>query len=1062
MIQLRSLRRLAAAATMLLAGAAGSLQAQGVTTGAISGVVTDQSGQGVENAQIQVTNTSTGYSTGAITRKDGHYYVQGLEVGGPYTVVVRLLGYAPQTRDNLRLSLGQNLVVDFAIHEQAAQLAGVTVTAESNPVFSPSNKGVATTVSDSALRRLPSLDRNFTDFVNFTPQVTTAGPGLSGGGVNNRYNSIQIDGTNATDLFGLGSTGQPGGQANGKSIPIDAVKEYQVLLTPFDVRQGNFAGVLVNAVTQSGTNDLKATASYFMRNDNLARSEDFLQQYTKKQFGLSLGGPIVKDKIHFFVATEFTRQTSPAVGPYMGQPASATPPLPVDPADVQRFQAILDSMGIKSGSPGLFNRKNPLSNFFGRLDFDLSSNSRLKVTYNYAQAQSDFFSRSSFSFPLTSNGYSINSSTNSPSAQLITNFRNGAENELQLTYNRIRDNRPPNALSPMITVKGTAGGASLVAGADRYSMGNHLYQDIIELKDDYTYPIGSHRITIGTQNQFYKIANLFDRDSYGVYSFGNLDSLAMGKPYAYSVSEDIGGGIEVHMKAAQYAFYAQDNWQATPNFSLTYGLRADIPVLNSKPAETQLVLDSLGRNTSVVPSGNIEWSPRVGFNWDVTGDQKNQLRGGVGMFVGHPAYVWLSNAYQNSGSGLGLLSCTTTRTGYSGAGPAPDFSADPNNQPQTCANGAGLSSYLSEVDLLSKNLKFPQTLRFTLGYDRALPLGLIGTVEGMYTRNLNDFFYINRNLAGPVGTDVNGRVMYGTLAANGQPSPALVSRAFGNVIEAVNTSRNYSWNVTGQLQKRFSQHWEATAAYTYSQARDAQSPTSSQAISNWRYGRELSGNHLDRTPGISNFDQPHKIVFTGTYTFPTKTDLSLTYIGQSGEAFDYVYGGSRGDMNADGVYGNDLIYVPTNVNDTTQIVFANDSRYGTPAEQAAAFDKFINSSSCLSSQRGKILSRNSCRSPWQNIMNVSLRQRLPDVNGHQLAIQLDVYNFLNLLNKNWGLIKYPSSYSNVELIEHVGETSTVAGQQMPILKFDPQTVQFDSQNLASNYQIQLAVRYSFY
>ena len=1054
MIQLRSRRGLAAAATLLLAGLAGPLHAQGVTTGAISGVVTDQSGHAAENAQIQVTNTSTGYTTGALTRSDGHYYVQGLEVGGPYTVAVRLLGYTPETRDSLRLSLGQNLVVNFTLQQQAAQLAGVTVTAESNPVFSPSNKGVETTVSDTALRRLPSLDRNFTDFVTLTPQVSTAGPGLSGGGVNNRYNSIQIDGTNATDLFGLGSTGQPGGQAQGKSIPIDAVKEYQVLLTPFDVRQGNFAGVLVNAVTQSGTNEFRGTASFFMRNDNLARSQDFLEEYSKKQFGFSLGGPIVKDKIHFFIAPEFTRETSPASGPYMGQPTGATPPLPVDPSDITRFQAILDSMGINPGSAGLFNRKNPLSNFFGRVDFDMGS-SRLKVTYNYAHAQLDVFSRSTTLFPLTSNAYFFNSSTNSPSAQLITNFSNGAENELQLTYNNIRDDRTPRAFSPVITVQD--GGKSLRAGAEEFSQGNHLYQDIVELKDDYTYPIGAHRITIGTQNQFYKINNLFDRDSYGVYTFGSLDSLAMGKPNAYGVSEDLGGGIEVHMKAAQYAFYAQDNWQASPNFSLTYGIRADIPVLSSKPATTQIVLDSLGRNTSVVPSGNIEWSPRVGFNWDVTGDQKNQLRGGVGMFVGHPAYVWLSNAYQNSGSGLGLLSC-----GDRGAGPAPDFVADPSNQPTTCANGAGLSSFLSEVDLLSKDLKFPQTLRFSLGYDRQLPAGLIATVEGMYTRNINDFFYINQNLAGPQGTDVNGRVMYGTLNTAGRSQTAKVSNAFGNVIEAVNTSRNYSYNVTGQLQKRFSNHWEATAAYTYSVARDAQSPNSSQAISNWRFGRELAGNHLDRTPSISNFDQPHKVVLTGTYTFPTKTDLSLSYVGQSGEAFDYVYGGRNGDMNADGVFGNDLIYVPTNVNDPTQIVFQDNADYGTAAQQAAAFDKFINSSSCLSSHRGQILDRNSCRSPWQNIMNVSLRQRLPNINGNEVAVQIDVYNFLNLLNKDWGQIKYPAAFSNVELLEHVGETSAVAGQQMPILNFDPQTLQFDSQNLASNYQIQLAVRYSFY
>ena len=236
-----------------------------------------------------------------------------------------------------------------------------------------------------------------------------------------------------------------------------------MLLTPFDVRQGNFAGVLVNAVTQSGTNDFKATASFFTRNDNMARSQEFLEQYSKKQFGFSLGGPIVKDRIHFFIAPEFTRETSPAGGPYLGQPASATPPLPVAAADIARFQTLLDSIGISPGSAGLFNRENPLSNFFGRLDFDLPGNNRLKVTYNYAHAQLDVFSRSSSSFPLTSNGYFFTSAAHSPSAQLITNFGNGAENELQVTYNRIRDERTPMTLAPAITV--LDGGKSLIAGA---------------------------------------------------------------------------------------------------------------------------------------------------------------------------------------------------------------------------------------------------------------------------------------------------------------------------------------------------------------------------------------------------------------------------------------------------------------------------------------------------------------------------------------------------------------------------------------------------------------------
>lgn len=1036
--------------------------AQGVTTAAITGIVTSPEGQPLEGAQVKVTNTSTGFSTGTITHENGRFNVQGLEVGGPYTIAVRRIGFQPQERAGINLTLGQNLRADFQLTTQAVQLSGVTVIGRQNAVISSEHVGAATMVSDSALRRLPTLNRNFTDFVALAPQISVSGPGQSGGGVNNRYNNIQIDGTLASDVFGLGSTGQPGGQAGGKVIPLDAVKEYQVLLTPFDVRQGNFAGALVNAVTKSGTNEFHGSGFFYTRNQSLARSQDYLTDYSQQQYGFSVGGPIVKDRAHFFVAPEFTRYTSPAFGPYLGSNA------PIDTASVQRFQQLLTGYGIQPGSAGLVNNENPLNNVFARFDFaQLPYNTRAVVSYNYSKPTKDVFSRSSFNFPLSSNGYKFYSTSNKPTLQLFTNFASGALNEFSASVTTIRDSRTPNSVGPQITVHEAT--ANLIGGAERYSQGNALDQDIWELKDDYTFPVGDHRITVGTSNQFYKIRNLFSRDSYGVWDFGDLDSLQNGLPYAYSVGLSADptkpiSSVAVHMKASQYAVYAQDAWQpAGRNFTLTYGLRLDIPVMNSKPGFFQRVDSVFGRNTSDVPSGNVQWSPRIGFNWDVTGDQRNQLRGGVGMFVGRPAFVWLSNAYQNSGTGLALLSCGS---GGSAAGPVPVFSADPNNPPATCANGAGVSSYRDEIDLLSKDLKFPQTLRGTVGYDRALPYGFVGTLEGIYTRNINDFFYINRNLRGVQGTDAHGRVMYGTIAASGFSSPAKVDAThFGNVIDVINTNENYSYNLTAQLQRRFANNFEMMAAYTFSRARDAQSPTSSQAISNWRYGRDFAGNLLDKTPGVSAFDQPHKVVLAGTYSFPTQTAVSLYYVGQSGMPYDYVYGG-RGDRNADGVSGNDLFYVPTEaeVTNQTELVFQQYTSGGntiTAAQQATALNSFINSIDCLSSARGKILDRNSCRTKWQNIMNLTVRQSLPRISGQTVSLELGVFNVLNLLNKNWGqFYNTPGGYNNINIVDVRGTATTTAGS-VPLVRFDPGTKQFDTNNVSSNYQIQLAARYSF-
>src|ERR1700674_3330799 len=316
---------------MVIAGSPAS--GQGTTTGGAAGTVTDPGGAAVEGAQIEVFNNSTGARVLSTTRANGLYSVSGLEVGGPYSVLVRRIGFQPMRRDNITVSLGVTSRADFRLTAQATTLEAVSVTGVAdNAVISPTKTGVSTSVSDSALRRLPSLNRNFTDFVTLTPQVSTtlSNGGLSRGGVNNRFNQIQIDGTSETDLFGLGSTGQPGGQAGGKSIGIESVKEYQILLSPFDVRQGNFAGLLVNAVTKSGTNDAHGSAYFYGRNQSFTRSQPYINQFKQSQYGFSLGGPIVKDRVFFFVNPEFQQQNSPADGFYLGAPGSSLTPATVD------------------------------------------------------------------------------------------------------------------------------------------------------------------------------------------------------------------------------------------------------------------------------------------------------------------------------------------------------------------------------------------------------------------------------------------------------------------------------------------------------------------------------------------------------------------------------------------------------------------------------------------------------------------------------------------------------------------------------------------------------------
>ena len=616
------------------------------------------------------------------------------------------------------VKLGQSVPVDFIIKAQAAELAAVTVSATKGAIISPNKTGVSTTIGDTAIARLPSLNRDFTDFARITPQVSTNGNGLSGGGVNNRYNLIQIDGANESDLFGLGSTGQPGQQAGAKAISLDAVKEYQVLLSPFDVRQGNFAGLLINAVTKSGTNEWHGSVFGYTRDQDLTRKQSYLGPYSRQQYGASLGGPIVRNKAFFFLATEWQGEELLSTGPYVGSSDS-----PVSQAQVDAFNAALAPYGIEGGSGARINRPNPLTNVFARVDLNFIKNTRVVLRHNYALADNNNFFRDPITssqpqFPLTSYAYAFTSKKNATVLQAFTTLGSGVVNELNIGYTTINDKRDPAAKDPSISVvvpRSTGSGTALFqAGGEASSHGNQLDQKILEISDNLTVPLGDHNVTIGTKNIIYESANLFANNLFGTWRFNSLDSLSgtcatcagIARASSYSVTVPTPAGTDgfIRMQTATYAFYAQDQWNLRPNLNLTFGIRADIPVFRNKPVYNKSVDSVFKRNTSEMPTGNIQWSPRIGFNWDITGDQKNQLRGGFGSFTGNPAGVWLSNMYGNTGL-LGTPGLTCNNATVTNAFYPPAFNqAAVDNPPTRCGGtnanpgSAALSSTINSVD----------------------------------------------------------------------------------------------------------------------------------------------------------------------------------------------------------------------------------------------------------------------------------------------------------------------------------------------------------------------------
>ncbi|MEO5826400.1 MAG: carboxypeptidase regulatory-like domain-containing protein [Gemmatimonadales bacterium] len=1066
--------------------------AQGVTTGAISGVVSDSAGGAIEDAIVRVSNLATGFNRTVTTRSNGSYFVGGLEIGR-YRVAVTAIGFRPGAVNEVRVALTQTVRADVALVRQAVQIQELVTVAQADAaVFAPTRTGPQLTISDSQVRRLPTLNRQLQDFIRISPQVTTnpgAGGSLSAAGQSNRYNAIQVDGTTQNDRFGLGDTGELGGQAGGRGISLEAIKEYQIVISPFNVTQGGFTGALVNAVTKNGTNRFTGSAFYTFRNQELATNDPFIAQneFSIKQFGASIGGPIIKDKLHFFLAGELNRSTRPAGGPFVGQlGVSGANAVRVDQATVDRFNAALAQYGIEGGSGGAQSNENPIGNLVARLDWQVSPSSRVVIREIYNDQKADDFSRSAGTFALTSNRFKRSEQVNSLTGQFFKTFGNGASNEFQLGLIRQRFARAFDQNGPQITVTNinspTVSGqtVNLRAGPDSSSHVNQLDQDFIELRNDLTFPVGggNHLITVGTRNDLYKVRNAFVQNAFGSWGFSSLADLEAGIPNRYAVGVALGDDPVARFRAANVSFYVQDQWTLNPDLSLTLGLRAEAPIFLDEPGFRPEVERDFGRRTDVVPS-NFTFNPRLGFNWDVSGTGTTQLRGGVGFFAGTPPYVWLSNLFTNNGlSGTTQFTCD----GNSGRPAAPAFNTESvQSPPQVCAGGVGPTSGTSigAVNTVDPNYKQTQILRASLGGDHRLPWGLIGTFDALYTKAYNSPFMVNLALGEPVGTDFAGRVMYGTIAANGRATTNCTTPNIYScgAYDLRNSSNDYAYSISGGLTKRMAGSLETSVFYTYGHSYSVQDFTSSVARSNFQNGRVTALNQYDDRADRSSFDIPHRIAAAVTWTAPWKdygTDISLIYNGQSGTAFTYIYqsqtvgGNLIGDLNADGFFGNDPVYIPNTASEYTfeqytgPLVTNGPNAPVTPALQAAAFDEFISSLSCLDSQRGQIQTRNSCRNPWFNTMNLSVRQSLPGLGGHRLSLQADIYNFLNFLNNDWGQYRQNTRFSQQNLLPVRGFTA----EGRPIVRFDPRLTDRDfafAKNLSStNYwQGQVTARYSF-
>jgi len=1065
--------RVVAVLAVLACAAVPAVFAQGVTSASARGRVLDESGNPIDGAMVTATSVATGQRYQGRTRAGGAWNIENIVVGR-YTFEARAIGYRPARTEAMRLALGQVMDVDLRLSQAAVELGAVEVQVEqANPLTGSARTGASSSISDSAILRLPTLNRNFTDFISNVPQVV----GSSVGGLNNRFNNIQIDGAVNNDLFGLSGSGTPGGTANAVPISVEAVREFQVLIAPFDVRQGGFTGGIVNAVTRSGTNQFHGTAfGYYQSNSLISAFTDSTglkykpADMSRYQYGFTLSGPIIRDRLQFFTVVDLSRSSIPT--PVLGTIGSDT----TNGADsvgigiryntIEQIRNIAQTQyGFDPGGVLGVTNKNPDTNILFKLSGQLGSSHHFEVSDNYIKASQDQYSHSptnsSYGYEPTNSSYSIFNKQNSLRLNLNSTFGGRFTNELIAGYTTIRDYRTVPNNVPLIQINGDRAGTYINIGTERYSGANILNQDIVEVTDNLTFPMGRHLFTLGTHNEFFKFMNVYFPNEQGVWSFASAAAFAAGTPNKYVIALPTANrpdGPVARFSVKQYGFYAQDKWTPVPSLTLSLGLRYDVPSLptpayNEKLDSTFFVVHGGapaaftpgapgGINSSTMSMAGI-FSPRFGFNYDVAGNGNTVLRGGVGVFTGRPAYVWVSNAFSNTGMEQATLTCNPADT-------LPVFTVDPNNQPTQCGGSKPATAPVPSIVYYDPNFRFPQTLRFALGADRKLPWGIVGTADFLFTRYVNNYYLNDVNLQGiqSLSSGEGNRVMYGTInTATGSATPKRVTSAFADVLQHSNRSGDRAWSATLQLQKRFSNSMEFSLGYTYSRAMDYITLGSSVANSNFRY-TTLDGTLANRYLRKSAFDRPHRFVANGSFNLPYQVNVGLRLTVQSGTPYGYVV---SNDANADGLSSNDLVYVP---------MYSSDISLATPSDWAK-LDNFINSDPCLNSQRGRIMSRNSCRNPWQTFLDARVSKTIPTINGQSVEISADFFNVPrmlgSMLDNNWGIVNTTSGNENLTLLTESGYS---AGLQRGIYKLSLPILRQTSID-ASRWKMQFGMRYTF-
>lgn len=1049
---------------------------QGTTTSSINGRVTDTTGETLPGATVVAIHTPSGSRYGNMTSSDGFYRLPNMRVGGPYTVTVTFIGYKEYKQENIFLTLGQSFRLNAKLSETSVSLEAVEVVADRGGIFDGNRTGSETVIGLKQINSIPTVARAIGDFARFTPQATidegNDGFSISIGGQNNRLNSISIDGAVSNDVFGLAGSGTNGGQTGVSPISIDAIEQFQIQVAPFDVRVSGFAGGQINAVTRSGSNNIEGSAYYFFRNQGLAgktptdvdgASRTRLDDFSAETYGVRVGGPIIKDKLFYFINLEQQRDETPQpfdLSTYQGDASTA---------DIAALVSKLQGFGYEPGSltpnPVILNSEKITAKF----DFNVNENHKLSLRYSYVEADNIEAVRSS---TRTLNFYnrseSFLSKTNSLAAEWSAAFGSNISNKLTFGYVSVADDRDATGQDfPTVNIRDGAG--SIRFGAEPFSSANLLNQDVITINNNFEMYKGRHTYTFGFNAEFYDVENLFIAQNFGQYDYNDLNQFMTDQPVSdyfrlFSNVDNLtgdGSAAAARFKSALFGLYAQDEFQVNDDLKMTLGVRIDRPSFDDTPVNADFnnnaipEIEAEGYDLQGASIGNFinsywAFAPRFGFNWDVNGDRTLQVRGGAGVFTSRIPLVWPGGAYNNNGFNLGSVD----ERDFDGI-----FRPDVNNQPGTIDPNVQSGN----IDLFAADFKTPQVAKFNLALDKKLSNGWVWTTEALYTKTIHGIVVQNVNVGQAIGN----------LTGTGDNRPiynrrdeVVQSNNYGRISLTSNTGRGYSYNLSTTLTMPESNGLQGSATYAYGDSYNVFDGTSSQNSSQWRGLHTTQGRNFDQPLVKSFFSQGHRIIAQASYRFEygrgMSTQIGLVYEGRSGQPFSYIYN-DNGNLSGQDSRERELIYVPQNSSD---IILIDDAGAGTAAQQWAALDSFISSDDYLNSRRGQYAEVNQNRAPWRNILDLRIMQDFNILAGgksHTFQLTADIYNFGNIISQNWGRRYFvPSDFQLLNFEGFQADGTTPEFTFDGVVDNDPSSNNIDDAGLTSSrWQAQIGIRYTF-